>query len=75
MFGIIASEASRKNFDVPNNIIERLHKKNFGGELGGGGHGPPWPPPLDPPLGVVQCASWLRPPHAKSVSVIGYSTA
>jgi len=34
--GIVASEASRKNFDVPNNIIKRLHeKKNWWAVWGG----------------------------------------
>mgnify|MGYP003492638407 FL=1 len=37
MGGIVASEASRKKFDVPNNIIKRLHEKN-------GGQFAPWPP-------------------------------
>jgi hypothetical protein len=46
--GIVASEASRKNFDIPNNIIKRLIGKKITFVTFGGG---PWPPPpLDPPL-------------------------
>jgi hypothetical protein len=39
--GIVASEASRKNFDIPNNIIKRLIGKKITFVTFGGGHGPP----------------------------------
>ena len=42
--GIVASEASRKKFDVPNNIIKRLPEKMVG-SLGEGAWpllAPPW---------------------------------
>ena len=39
MGGIVASEASRKKFDVPNNIIKRLHEKKMVGSLPPGPRG------------------------------------
>ena len=47
MGGIVASEASRKNFDVPNNIIKRLHEKKIGEQFVGA------MAPLDPPGSAV----------------------
>jgi hypothetical protein len=46
--GIVASEASRKNFDIPNNIIKRLIGKKITFVTFGGGMAPL--APLDPPL-------------------------
>jgi hypothetical protein len=42
--GIVASEASRKNFEIPNNIIKRLIGKKITFVTFGGAMAPPAPP-------------------------------